>query len=182
MGTVRAVVADPVGRSVVGGWTGTPYACRSKHQREPGYPTVGRCRTGRSALSLVSSEGHRDERRFGVMRVAMVLPGCSRRGPCSCSASAEFSMRPNANQLPVSVLGQGGAAPGVCRPVSARIVSACSTQAMTISWSLLSEIASQPYDGLKGDTWVEGRGCRGIPLTPLTVAPRRDPLHLKGAT
>lgn len=38
MGTVRAVVADPVGRSVVGGWTGTPYACRSKHQREPGYP------------------------------------------------------------------------------------------------------------------------------------------------
>jgi hypothetical protein len=30
-----------------------------------GYPTVGRCRTGRSALSLVSSEGHRDERRFG---------------------------------------------------------------------------------------------------------------------
>jgi hypothetical protein len=67
MGTVRAVVADPVGRSVVGGWTGTPYACRSKHQREPGYPTVGRCRTGRSALSLVSSEGHRDERRFGVI-------------------------------------------------------------------------------------------------------------------
>jgi hypothetical protein len=63
-------VADPVGRSVVDGWTGTPYARRSKHQRELGYPTVGRCRTGRSALSLVSSEGHRDERRFGVTRRA----------------------------------------------------------------------------------------------------------------
>jgi hypothetical protein len=40
----------------------------------------------------------------------------------------------NANQLPVSVLGQGGSAPGVCRLVSGGIVSACSTQAMTISW------------------------------------------------
>src|SRR5271155_3407152 len=70
MGRVRAVVADPVGRSVVDGWTRTPYGCTSKHQREPGCPTVGRCRTGRSALSLVSSEGHRDELRFGVMRRA----------------------------------------------------------------------------------------------------------------
>ena len=54
------------------------------------------------------------------MRIAMVLPSCSRRGPCSCSASADFSRRPSAKQLLVSVLGQGGSAPGVWRPVSAR--------------------------------------------------------------